>query len=102
MQSCLLIFQECFEGILEFFAKIWNGTDKNDGFIDQRLIERNDDKDFLYMHFYHSFTNQCGTEECPKWYQEMSTRYARQIEQRIWNLKCFITIIAVTCSITKM
>lgn len=86
MQFGFLIFQECFERILKLFAKIWNGTDKDDSLVDQRFVEGNDDKDLLYVHFYHSLADQGGTEECPKRYQEMAARDASQVEQRIRNL----------------
>lgn len=98
MQTGLLIFQECFERVLEFFAKIWNGADKNDSLVDQRLVEGNDDKDFLNMHFYHSFADQCGTEECPERYEEMAASYTRQIEQRIGNLKKTLDIQLDICA----
>ncbi len=42
---------------------------------------------YLYMHLDDGFAYKCGSKEGPERHQEVATRDARQIKQRVRNLK---------------
>lgn len=47
------------------------------------LAERQNDEQFLYVHFDHGLADQGGAEERPERDEEVTTCYAGQVEQRV-------------------
>lgn len=86
MQTRFLIVQKRFERFLSVSTQHRYDAEKVNRFLDERFVERNDDKHFLYVHLNHSLANERGTEERPERHQKMTARNAGQIEQWIWNL----------------
>ena len=51
------------------------------------FAERYDNKQLLYVHLYHSFADQGGTEKRPERHQKVTACDTGKIEQWVWYLE---------------